>query len=389
MKILFLTFNYDPDLGAGSFRSKSIVNTLVSDLETFHKIEVITTIPNRYKNFDTKTNELEEIDSLVIHRVKLPNYFSNNLRLIINFIYFAYSALQIIKHNQYDLIFATSSRLLTGVLGAYISYKKKIPYYLDIRDIFLDNISEIYPRVVSILIYPFLSLLEKFMVTQAKKINLISKGFSEYFMNKYPNKIYDYFTNGIDEDFVKQEKFHLSKKNDKIEILYAGNIGTGQGLSKILPQLSSRIGKSAIFRVVGDGGDKKKLINEIIKNKASNIELIEPIKREKLLEYYQSADILFLHLNDIKSFERVLPSKLFEYGAIGKPIFAGLKGYPKAFLQNELTNSYIFDPCDVEGAFKTFKKIKINTQENSKFIKKYLRSNVSKNMVKSILELNE
>ena len=107
------------------------------------------------------------------------------------------------------------------------------------------------------------------------------------------------------------------------------------------------------------------------------------------MEYYQSADILFLHLNDIKSFERVLPSKLFEYGAIGKPIFAGLKGYPKAFLQNELTNSYIFDPCDVEGAFKTFKKIKINTQENSKFIKKYLRSNVSKNMVKSILELNE
>ena len=87
MKILFLTFNYDPDLGAGSFRSKSIVNTLVSDLETSHKIELITTIPNRYKNFDIKTNELEEIDSLVIHRVKLPNYFSNNLRLIINFIY--------------------------------------------------------------------------------------------------------------------------------------------------------------------------------------------------------------------------------------------------------------------------------------------------------------
>ena len=49
----------------------------------------------------------------------------------------------------------------------------------------------------------------------------------------------------------------------------------------------------------------------------------------------------------------------------------------------------VVDPCDVEGAFKTFKKIKINIQENSKFIKKYLRSNVSKNMVKSILEVNE
>ncbi len=389
MKLLFLTFNYSPDLGAGSFRSKSLVETLVKNCNSNDQIDVITTFPHRYKDFTQNAYEKEEAKNVTISRIKLPNYFRNNLRLIINFMYFAFFAIKLSRNKKYDIVFSTSSRLLTGFLGALISYTKKTEYYLDLRDIFLDNINEIYPKTITYVLYPFVSLLERFMMSQATKVNLISEGFSEYFVKKYPNKKYDYFTNGIDEEFSDPTKFHSTNKDERINIVYAGNIGKGQGLSKILPKLSAKLGKGVIFRVIGDGGEKKLLINEIKKYQSSNIELIEPIERDKLLEYYQTADILFLHLNDIKSFERVLPSKIFEYGAIGKPIFAGLKGFSRSFLRNELDNSYVFDPCDVDSALNIYKEVKFDVYKNSEFIKKYLRSNVSEKMVESIKRLNE
>ena len=43
-------------------------------------------------------------------------------------------------------------------------------------------------------------------------------------------------------------------------------------------------------------------------NNVDNIEILAPIKREKLIKYYKEADILFVHLNDIPAFQRVLPS---------------------------------------------------------------------------------
>ena len=61
------------------------------------------------------------------------------------FFFFAFSAIRIaIKMgNEYDFIFATSSRLATSYLGFIISKITKKHLYLDIRDIFSDNIKSI------------------------------------------------------------------------------------------------------------------------------------------------------------------------------------------------------------------------------------------------------
>ena len=56
----------------------------------------------------------------------------------------------------------------------------------------------------------------------------------------------------------------------------------------------------------------------------NNIRLLPPIERQQLIKEYQNADVLFLHLNDYPAFEKVLPSKIFEYAALGKPILAGV-----------------------------------------------------------------
>ena len=388
MNILFLTSNYYPDLGAGSFRSKALIDALLKKIGPNDKIEVITTTPNRYKKYSVDNINFEQRNNLIIHRINVPNYFNNNLRIIVNFLYYFYKATTITRNKKIDIVFATSSKLMTGVLGATISKRLKAKYYLDIRDIFLSGISDVYPGFISYFLYPLLSYLEKFMIRNADKINLISEGFIPYFREKYPKKTYNYFTNGIDDEFIglQNVKFN-NNRNRELEILYAGNIGDGQGLSKIIPDLAIKLNNKAKFKIIGDGGDLIKL-NKNLKN-VVNVQTINTMNRNELIKHYKNTDILFLHLNKFETFQSVLPSKIFEYAAIGKPIMAGIFGYSKIFLENNINNSYIFEPCNVLDAIEKFKTIKLNLCDRSDFISTYSRNLICENMSNEIVSLYE
>jgi hypothetical protein len=237
---------------------------------------------------------------------------------------FARAVFGILKRERYDLVFATSSRLMTAFLGAWIARKKKCPLYLDIRDIFVDTIKDLFPKRLTFALGPLFDFLERWSVNRARRINLVSAGFRDYFHKKYPFKQVSFFTNGIDEEFIEAgpKEISLLKTSRPLVALYAGNIGEGQGLHNILPQLAKQCEGRIHFKVFGDGGRKKQLVESISEANITNIEIHPPIRREDLMKEYLEADILFLHLGNYEAFCKVLPSKIFEYGALGKPIWA-------------------------------------------------------------------
>ena len=116
-----------------------------------------------------------------------------------------------------------------------------------------------------------------------------------------------------------------------------------------------------------------------------NVELLPPVKRDALIRHYQEADILFLHLNDYDNLKRVLPSKLFEYAAMGKPIWAGVSGYAAEFVRSEITNSAVFHPCDVQEAKLVFGELNLQTTPREVFLRKFARRDIMKEMAKEII----
>ena len=58
---------------------------------------------------------------------------------------------------RYDLIFATSSRLMTAALAAWVSRRSGAPLYLDIRDLFVDTMNDVLSSRVAPLFRPVLS----------------------------------------------------------------------------------------------------------------------------------------------------------------------------------------------------------------------------------------
>lgn len=386
MKILILSFYYKPDLSAGSFRTAALVNAMLDQLKTDDQVDVITTLPNRYSSFNSEALEHEAYSELTISRIALSAHKSGMFDQSMAFLRFTIGVFSRTKGKDYDLVFATSSRLMTAVLGAYVSKKMRCRLYLDIRDIFVDTIKDVLPKKIRWFINPLFSILEGWVIRSAAGVNLVSAGFLLYFNDRYSSKKFSTFTNGIDEEFIKIQPQSYVLSNAKVlNVVYAGNIGEGQGLHLIIPLLANRFSGRLHFKLIGDGGRKQQLISAVESMGCHNVEILPPVKREELIKIYLSADVLFLHLNDYDAFKKVLPSKLFEYGALGKPIWAGVAGYAAEFVTENLSNAAVFMPCDLDDAMKSFENLEMVTQPRGEFVEKFTRANIMKKMATNVI----
>ena len=381
MKILIFSFFFTPDFAAGSFRTQALLDVL-EQKESVKKIFIFTTMPNRY--FKSLNDGLMKVEEYSINhkRIKIFRFASlrhhNNLILqIFSFLIFAlFSLINIFKiRNEINFIYATSSRFATAFLAYFLSRLINVKINLDIRDIFSENLSVIGNNNFIIKNISFLiKKIEMHIFKNADSISYVSKAFFNNFTsNRKKNTIY--IPNGIDDLFLENKEILKKKNPASFEILYAGNIGLSQNLHNVIPNLSIHFNKNINFKIIGDGNGLDSLLKNIKELKCKNVEIIEPMRREMLINYYNETDIFFLHLGKEKAFEKVLPSKIFEYAVFDKPILAGVSGNAKQLIKEELKNSYLFEPENIDQAKIQLREILKNYQlkERSNFIKKYNR----------------
>jgi glycosyltransferase involved in cell wall biosynthesis len=389
LRILFLTFYYRPDLCAGSFRATPLANELARIVPDGSSIDVITTQPNRYQSFDAGSEAVQHEDGISIYRIPLPRHQSGMVDQSRAFGAYAKGVLARVAQRDYDLVFATSSRLMTAALGAWVARRKRAKLYLDIRDIFVDTIGEVLPPPIAWLVKPVFSATERFAVRAADRVNLVSAGFADYFRGRYPTQRFSFYTNGVDEEFVACASDIVASPEPQtqpsVRVLYAGNLGDGQGLHSIVPALAQRLAPRVSFQIVGDGGRKRDLEAELARLGVSNVELSAPMNRSELLAAYRRADVLFVHLNNLDAFKKVLPSKVFEYAALGKPVWAGVAGFAAEFVRTEIANAAVFPPCDVEAAIRAFETLRLADTPRPGFIAKYARTNINSAMANEII----
>ncbi|MFN3565708.1 MAG: glycosyltransferase family 4 protein [Burkholderiaceae bacterium] len=387
MRLLVLSFYFAPDLSAGSFRTTALVRALAA-AAPHARIDVVTALPNRYRSFDVEAPEHEAHDNVQVRRFALPEHASGMLDQSRAFASFAAQVLRHTKGRRYDLVYATSSRLMTAALGAFVARRVGGRLYLDIRDIFVDTIRDVLPRSLATLAYPVFSLLERWTMDRADHINLVSPGFAEYFRRRYPQRRLSFFTNGIDDEFVAAAAAPTPPRPGRsgpATILYAGNLGEGQGLHAVVPALARALRGRARFVIIGDGGRREALQAGVAG--IDNVEIRAPVRRDALIAAYRESDVLFLHLNDYEAFRKVLPSKLFEYAAMGKPILAGVAGQAADFIRSEIENAAVFPPCDAAQAVAAFDSLAMHDAPRPAFVKKFARSRIMAAMAGEILEV--
>lgn len=388
MRLLVLSFYYSPDLSAGSFRAAALVRALRERAPAGTTIDVVTTLPNRYGSFARAAAQSESSAGVDIRRIALPSHESDMRGQAHAFLRFARGALGAVAGRRYDVVYATSSRLMTAALGAWIARRQRARLYLDIRDLFVDTISDVLPPLAAPLARLAFAPLESWTLRRADRINLVSPGFAEYFRSRYGERPFAAFTNGIDEEFLTLTPVAASTaRSGPATVLYAGNIGSGQGLHELLPALALRLRGRARFIVIGDGGRRRALEEALRREPADNVELRPPMPRAELILAYRQADVLLLNLGRHAAFERVLPSKVFEYAALGKPVLAGVAGYAARFIREELDNAAVFTPGDALAAVHAFGTLRLADAPRPAFVAKYARARIAAAMADDVLAL--
>jgi hypothetical protein len=389
MRLLILSFYYEPDLCAGSFRTTALVAALRERAAPGTQIDVLTTLPNRYSTFSREAAELDAEDGLEVRRIRLPLHRSDMMGQSRAFMHFAHEVLNHVAGRNYELIFATSSRLMTATLGAWIARRKHALLYLDIRDLFVETIGEVLPAPAAWPARILLAGIESWTMRRADRINLVSRGFESYFRAHYSDRSLAWFTNGIDAEFLETAAPRPARTpgDARVVVLYAGNIGDGQGLHEVLPGLALALREHTRFVVIGDGGRRAALAAAIADAGVDNIELIAPMSRAELMNAYHTADVLFLHLGRQTAFEKVLPSKLFEYAALAKPILAGVAGYAARFIHEEISNAAVFAPCDIAAAVIAYRSLQLTDCPRPEFVAKYARARIARAMADDIHQL--
>lgn len=385
MKITFICHYFPPEIGAPSARIYEMAKIWVKE---GHEVQVVTCFPNhptgeiprKYKGLKYLK---EEVDGIIVHRnfvYATPN--KGFIKKTIGHISFMLSSVffSMGKIRKTDIVITSSPTFFSIISGYHFSRRKKVPFILEIRDLWPAAIVELGVLKNKLII----NLLEKLelryyrkshklvMVTDAFKQNLINRGI-------YKNKI-EVITNGYDgEIFFPQDKdVELIKKynlENKFIIEYVGAHGISQALNKIvLVAEQFKNEKDILFVFVGEGAEKEKLQKMREELFLSNILFIDAQAKEMIPKFYNIADVCLIPLKNIPLFKTFIPSKMFEIMGCGIPIVASLEG-EAADILNKSQAAIISLPEDIDGIREAI--IKLRSDDS-------LRKELSKNGIKFV-----
>ncbi len=234
-------------------------------------------------------------------------------------------AKRIIREHKIDIIFTTCPPHSVHLIGYYLHKQfPHIPWITDFRDLWIDYVRYIKRPWLS---YQIDRSLEHKVYKKANKIITVSRGFLRRLVEKYPmvnpNKI-SLITNGYDEmDFDGIERHPTGK----FTLTYTGSLHGKRSpiaLFKALGELFKEIPEFKIdFRMIIAGrysAENEKLFNS--EEFSGLIDTRGYLAHKDVIQLIMDTEVLFSINVDAPQNDLVIPGKIFEYIATGRPIIA-------------------------------------------------------------------
>lgn len=355
MKILFLTDNFPPEANAPATRSFDHCREWV---RLGAEVTVITCAPNFpqgrvYDGYTNRPCQRETVGGIDVIRVW--SYIAANAgfaKRILDYISFAASSVVAGAFVSADVIVATSPQFFTAVGGWTLGSAKRTPWVFELRDLWPESI-----RAVSAMsnerVLGALERLELFLyrsadlivaVTPAFKANLVSRGIDG-------DKI-EVVTNGADlgvfaprpPDAELRARLGLE---GKFVVGYVGTHGMAHNLEGLMAAADRSRDPSTVFLLIGDGAHKGKVRQVVDEKQLRNVLLLDPVSKDEIARYWSIVDVALVPLRKDPVFTTVIPSKIFEAAAMGKPILLGVEGQAKEIVE-QYEAGLCFEPDDTD-----------------------------------------
>lgn len=346
MRICILTQFFKPDITAAAFR---LTETAIQLNKKGHDLRIITSHPHKALASDKKDDDSFE-ESKVL-RVHVRPVGAGGLKgYLIHYFSFMFGGIWqgirlLLSGWRPDVLWVTSPPLFTGLAGVVLSKLFRCPIVLDIRDIWPDSAVSAGQINRDGRAYKIGRKLELWLYARVNALTCVSKPMADYLAKSSPKKVYVIY-NGI----IPLENFN---KSDSIQprIVYAGNLGRVQGLEMLIDSFQQLLEDDAFndweVALIGAGANEIELKNlaHEVPAFAERVKFLPAMSKSYVTRYLAESAILFLNLKPDDVFALTIPSKVFDYMLVGRPILGGIVGEGKDILESTEAN-ICFTPSD-------------------------------------------
>lgn len=333
VKLLMLTQFFDPEPMP---RGLEFARALVA---RGFDVEVVTGFPNYpggkiYSGYRQKLLHKEIVDGIKITRVPLyPSHDGSARGRVANYLSFAFSALLycVFLARKPDVIYVYHPPLTIGITAGITRAVRGVPVVYDIQDMWPESL-----RASGMVGNErFLSFAEKvcqWVYRHVDKITVISPGFKRCLLERgVPDSKVEVIYNWCDESAVlgnESDSRGSSKGEGYFDVLFAGNMGKGQGLDSVLDAAEILLarGSRVRFKFLGGGVEVDRLKKSASDRSLSNVIFVPRVPMSEVGPIMNEADALLVHLKDNPLYRITIPSKTQAYMAVGKPILMAVPG---------------------------------------------------------------
>jgi glycosyltransferase involved in cell wall biosynthesis len=367
LHILVLSHYFPPEVNAAANRFHEMGRFWV---QAGHKVTVVTCAPNHprgklyqgYRNRLWQREKIAGMDVIRLWTMLAPN--AKFLRRTLN--YTSYLAAVVFAAPflpEADVVVATSPQFFCGLAGYPASRLKRIPWVLDIRDLWPDSIVAVGAMRPGRAIQA-IKAIERFAYRKATHIVAASAAFVPHLeQSSVERSRISVITNGVDTRFLTEDP-HDGSAFRKIHGLegkfvasYIGTLGMAHGLGTVLQAADRlRAREDIAFVLVGDGAERDHLIEQCRAMSLSNMYILPQVPRVEVPGVWSASDVALVVLRDKPTFELVIPSKMLEAFAMGKPVILGVRGEARRIVEAGDCGIAVVpeDPADLARAVAVF-----------------------------------
>lgn len=360
MRILFLSDNFPPEVNAPASRTFDHCREWV---KAGAEVTVVTCAPNFpqgkvYPGYKNKLWQTEMMDGIRVIRVwtyMVPN--KGFIKRTLDYISFSVTGFLAALFVKTDVIVATSPQFFTALAGRTLSWWKRKPWVMEVRDLWPESIKTVGAMNDSVFIRYF-EWQEKRCYRSAKKIVVVTDSFKRTLTSRGidPAKI-EVVKNGVNKAlFTPRPKDEALKAQlglaGKTVIGYIGTHGMAHKLDFILQSAKKLEDNPNLhFLLIGGGAMKESLLKLKDELGCTNVTMLDSVMKEEVARYISILDVCLINLKKSPLFTTVIPSKIFENAGMGIPILMGVEGEAK-----DIISQYGAGLCFEPENFDDFKQ---------------------------------
>jgi glycosyltransferase involved in cell wall biosynthesis len=353
VKILFVSQYFPPEVCAPANRTYGFSSEWV---RRGNEVTVLTAFPHHPRGVKQpqdrwKITRRETVDGIEVVRTYVYATANKGIfRRMISYASFMTSAVAIGRWrvSRPDVVVATSPQLLCACAGYAIARSLKAPFVFEVRDLWPESILAVEAMKQNFVVRR-LKDVARFLYERSDRIVTVGDGYRRQINQRYgvPAEKMDVVPNGIDPDFFDPSLSggDVRRKygwGDRFVVLYMGTHGMAHALHRVLEaarELSAR--DDILFAFVGEGAEKDNLKRLASQWGLPNVQFIDQQPKSLVPHFYAACDLGLVTLRDTPLFQDVLPSKIFEYMAMQKPLLIGVGGEARKTVENAGAGEYV------------------------------------------------